>query len=921
MRHKTLILIAAPVLLILIAALAVPAVVDVNRYRPQIEAKLEEHLGRDVSLGNMRLTLIPLTFRVENAVFGEAAGFQTGKPFAQAQTLYVKPKLVPLLRRDIQIASIELNRPSVEIVRNRDGVWNFATLATRKEEGQPISIGELKIDDGQVAITDLQQNQLRTVYDHIDLTLEDFAPDKRFFIDGRAHISGDVDQTIAFKGKVGPIQRDNLGQTSIDASYELNQVSLAELQQVLNIQALDNSDAVLTGSGEIKNDQGVLVSNGKLDAATPRVRGVDIGYPISIRYDINGDLNQRTIQIQKADFQLGQTPLSVKGNVDAKSAPAVIDLNVASSQASLADAARLAAAFGLAFTANTKADGILNLNVHARGPVNKLVMDGQASVSDVDISGGELRQPVHVDKVGLTLTPTTVQSNEFTAAAGGTKVQVQFALFDYASDNPQLKGSIGTGNAQVEELLNIAQAYGISATEGVKGSGTVQLNVQASGPVKAMDKVTYNGSGALRNATFNLTSLAKPVTVRNADLRFSANSIILDNVNFSVGETVARGTMTVHNPAAPQVEFSLAADKINVAEWQALTQSKPNPNAATTPAKAAAPKRPSSDSLIRRSTGTGRVTAATVVYDDLILTNVDSTVKLDKGLITMSPVTADMYGGRQVGTVVLDARSEPAAYSVDLKLQHVDANKLLSSISPMKNALYGSVSADANTRFTSAGGARNIVRSLDGRVTLNLTDGAIANVDLLHQMSAIAKFIGATKPVEPDTKVTQLAGDFDIHDGVAHTNNLRAALAAGSFAATGTIDLGQQKMNLRVTTTLSKQYSDEVGGTGIGGFMTSAVANQNGELVVPIIITGTFQDPRFAPDLQKIAEMKLQHLLPSGKSPGELGGAILDRLLRTKPEAQQPEATNPPQQQEQQQPKQPSTLERILGDIQKRIQK
>jgi len=71
-----------------------------------------------------------------------------------------------------------------------------------------------------------------------------------------------------------------------------------------------------------------------------------------------------------------------------------------------------------------------------------------------------------------------------------------------------------------------------------------------------------------------------------------------------------------------------------------------------------------------------------------------------------------------------------------------------------------------------------------------------------------------------------------------------------------------------------------VGGTGVGGYLTTALANKNGELVVPLIVTGTFEKPRFAPDLGKIAQMKLENLAPTLANPGELTsvlGAILGK--------------------------------------------
>jgi hypothetical protein len=82
---------------------------------------------------------------------------------------------------------------------------------------------------------------------------------------------------------------------------------------------------------------------------------------------------------------------------------------------------------------------------------------------------------------------------------------------------------------------------------------------------------------------------------------------------------------------------------------------------------------------------------------------------------------------------------------------------------------------------------------------------------------------------------------------------------------------------------LSKEFSEEAGGTNIGGYLTTALANKNGELVVPLIVTGTFEKPRFAPDLGKIAQMKLENLVPTLSNPGELTsmlGAILGKKAK-----------------------------------------
>src|SRR3954454_5720599 len=88
---------------------ALPFVLDVNNYRPRIQAELEQRTGRPVSLGKMDLKIFPLAFRVENAIIGEDKNFPHGAPFAQAGELLVSAKLMPLLHGDMQINSIELN--------------------------------------------------------------------------------------------------------------------------------------------------------------------------------------------------------------------------------------------------------------------------------------------------------------------------------------------------------------------------------------------------------------------------------------------------------------------------------------------------------------------------------------------------------------------------------------------------------------------------------------------------------------------------------------------------------------------------------------------------------------------------------------------------------------------------------------------
>ena len=172
----------------------------------------------------------------------------------------------------------------------------------------------------------------------------------------------------------------------------------------------------------------------------------------------------------------------------------------------------------------------------------------------------------------------------------------------------------------------------------------------------------------------------------------------------------------------------------------------------------------------------------------------------------------------------------------------------------------------------------DLVRTLTGRISVNLSDGKLTGVDMAQQLGAIGKFTGASKVGDGATHVSSLTGDFDLKNGVASTNNLKALTDAGTIAATGTASLVNQGLDLKATAVLSKTSSQQVGGAGIGGMMTTAMANKNGEIVVPVLVTGTIPSPKVSPDVGEMAKLRVSGLLPSFGNPGQLTQGVMTNL-------------------------------------------
>lgn len=935
MRKLLIALIAIVVVLILILVV-VPQFIDANRYHDRIETELRTRLGRTVKLGNIKASFLPPSLRVQNVAIGEDPKFGPG-PFAQAQMLKIRVALLPLLNKDLQIQSLTLLNPDVELIRNKAGEWNYSTLGnapaptpapqpkapakpsnssapaspTSAKPGSQLSLANLQIENGRLHLNDAK-SRFAAVYDNIDVTVNHFEPGKPFDLDATVHVAGKSDQQITLQGTAGPIGD---GLPPFNGSLDLKSISIADLRNVAQLAALNGYNGVISGSMKANTRNGIISSDGSLKVIDGELHGVALGYPVELDYKVSDDTNSGVLKVEQGTVHLGGTPVTLAGSINTTPTPTQLNLHVSTDNASIAEIARLASAMGVAFDAGSQVKGNVSADITAQGPASGPAMNGSLRAAGVEVSGGSVKQPVRIPQVEFALAPTAINSNQFQATTGGTTLNLQFSLQNYTGNSPTVNAKVQTSNANVGELLSMARAYGVSALEGIDGTGQLTLNLALSGPLKMTNAMVFNGDGALQNAILRLPSLAKPLSIRNANLRFSQNSMMLDNLNASIDQTNAAGNLSIRNFAAPQVQFTLNADKVDLAALQQIVGTppqQPQPPQKRTGldlvSRAYAGKHTTAPEpgFLMNATGSGNISIGQLLYDQLQMQDVKSQVTLDHGVIRLSPLTSTLYGGQQSGNIVLDTRVTPPVVSVSSKLQKVDANKLISSTTSLKETIYGLLAANANTNFRAAG-ADELTRSLSGTLNLDLSNGRIGKIDLLNQLANIGRFVNpglASK--QAFTDVTKLTGTFNVVNGIAHTNDLRAVIPGASLAATGNINLVNNGLDLHLTAVLSKEFSQQVGGTGIGGFMQTALANRNGELVMPILVGGTFDRPSFAPDLQQLAQMKLQNLVPTFGNPGNMTGGILGALLGNKNQQQTPGNANQSPQQQQQNP---------IGDI------
>ncbi|MBV8807135.1 MAG: hypothetical protein JO033_00555, partial [Acidobacteriaceae bacterium] len=104
------IVISIVVVVLIVTIVAAALLVNVDKYRPRVQAELQNKLDRPVTLGHLSLRLFPLSIRVDGLTIGESPAFSSSQPFAQAAQVYVSARLFSLIRGNPEVRELDLNR-------------------------------------------------------------------------------------------------------------------------------------------------------------------------------------------------------------------------------------------------------------------------------------------------------------------------------------------------------------------------------------------------------------------------------------------------------------------------------------------------------------------------------------------------------------------------------------------------------------------------------------------------------------------------------------------------------------------------------------------------------------------------------------------------------------------------------------------
>ena len=180
-------------LLIVAAAIILPLVVDPNDFKDEISQAVESKTGRVLAIeGDIGLSVFPwLGLEIGPTSLSNAPGF-SASPFAGMDEVQVRIKLLPLLRKELEMDTVVLKGLKVSLETDAQGKTNWEDLAgagapaepAPAEEEQPsagemtlagLAIGGVEITDAGV-IWDDQQAAARYEISGLNLTTGAIAP-------------------------------------------------------------------------------------------------------------------------------------------------------------------------------------------------------------------------------------------------------------------------------------------------------------------------------------------------------------------------------------------------------------------------------------------------------------------------------------------------------------------------------------------------------------------------------------------------------------------------------------------------------------------------------------------------------------------------------------------------------------------------
>ena len=489
---------------------------------------------------------------------------------------------------------------------------------------------------------------------------------------------------------------------------------------------------------------------------------------------------------------------------------------------------------GLGLEAKGQAADLNNINAKASGSVTARLKDSEFTTSGLSAAltavSGKDNLDLKFDAPKLWVTKDK---------ASGDKVSI----------------TVKITNAQGATVVNVVLPDIEGTAQAFKAAGmTLDLDLkQNDQSVKA--RVSSPLSGNFQTQQISLPQLAVNVTASGPSLRgktISGNLAGSASVNGSkqqvqanlagkVSDSTIKAQVGVNGFTPPGLTFDLDIDQLDLDKYAPQGGAKPAAG------KGGGAEKPFDLTGLRALRANGKIHIGTLKASNIKASNVRLEIKADGGQVSVSPLSANLYGGAMNGALNVNAAPATPQFAIKQNLSGVSIGPLLKDLAN-KDLLEGRGTVNVDVR-TQGATVTALKRALNGGASVNLRDGSIKGIDIAGTLrearAQLASIKGQQTKLADQNKKTEfseLSGTFAIQNGVARNNDLALKSALLRVAGAGDINIGEDTVNYLVKASVVGTLTGQ-DGRGL---------NELRGVTVPVRATGPLTSPSFSLDFNAL---------------------------------------------------------------------
>ena len=376
--------------------LILPLLVNVNSFRPKVESQASAALGRQVTIGDLSLSIFSGSVGADNIAIADDPAFSRS-PFLTAKSLKIGVELMPLIfSKQLNVTDITLNEPDITLLKGANGKWNFSSLGSGVTKKQPsatgapsnLSIAKVNVQDGKLSVGTANSSAKPAIYDNVSITVTNFSSTSQFPFELTAKLPGSGDAAIS--GKAGPIDAADASRTPLEATVKLNDMNIAALGFVdpsSGIAGLANFDGTLNSDGHHGKTAGLFT--GKQLKFSPK--GSPSPKVITLKPAVDLDLDHQSGTITQGDIGIGSAQAHLTGTFQSAGNSEQVNLKLNAPGMPVDELEPVLPAAGVILPAGSKLKGgTLSAELSITGPIDKPVIAGPVRLSNTQLANFDL---------------------------------------------------------------------------------------------------------------------------------------------------------------------------------------------------------------------------------------------------------------------------------------------------------------------------------------------------------------------------------------------------------------------------------------------------------------------------------------------------------------------------------------------------